>query len=342
MARRLTGPQKAAILLLALGEESAAEVLKNLSDEEIRDVTGYMSRLEEVTPADVTRVTSEFYLVAEKANFLPSPPETKVQYLKKVLGKAMGETKADEIVDGMVKASGSTLERLKWHDPGTIARFIGEEHPQVIAVILANLGDAQRARAVLESMPDPVQQEVVPRLAKLRSIPADWVEEIDKSLTEQTAAPTPSAADPVHDIGPQRVASMLGQTSRATENRWLAHIQKQDPALAARIRDQLFPFEDFIKVDNLGMQKVLARTSGDDIVLALKVADDGLRRHFLQNLAPPAAAQIEQALDDLGPTPVALIEAAQRRIATTAKEMADKGELFVLERKRGVKAKDAT
>lgn len=332
MARRLNGPQKAAILLLALGEESAAEVLKNLSEEEIEELTVYMTRIEEVTPQDVTRVTNEFYLVAEKAHFLPSPPETRVQYLKKVLARAMGDAKADEVVDGLVKAgSGSALERLKWHDPGTIAAFIGEEHPQVIAVILANLGDAQLARAVLECLPEPVQQDVVPRLAKLRTIPTDWLEEIEKSLTEQAA---PSAADPAHDVGPQRVASMLNATTRATESRWLSHIQRQDPALADRIREHLFPFEDFIKVDNYGMQKVLARTPGDDIVLALKLADEPIRKHFLRNLSPPAAATIEQALDELGPTPVASIEAAQRRIATIAKEMADKGELFVLERKK--------
>jgi len=340
MARRLTGPQKAAILLLALGEESAAAVLKNLSEDEIRAVTVYMSRVEEVTPQDITRVTTEFYLAAEKANSLPAPPETNVQYLKKVLAKAMGEPKAQEIVEGMVRAgTGSALERLKWHDAGTIAEFIREEHPQVIAVILANLGDAQQARAVLEALPEPLQRDIVPRLARLRAFPSGGLEEIEKSLADRTA---PSAADPAHDIGPQRVASMLTSTSRATENRWLGHIRRQDPALAARIEEHLFPFADFIKVDHYGMQKVLARTPGEDIVLALKPAGDALRRHFLRNLSPQAAATIEQALADLGPTPVSAIEAAQRRIATTAKEMADKGELFVLERKKAKpKAGDA-
>jgi flagellar motor switch protein FliG len=332
MARRLTGPQKAAILLLALGEESAGEVLKNLSEDEIRELTLYMTRVEEVTPQDVTRVTNEFYRVAERAHFLPQPPETKVEYLKKVLSKAMGDVKAQEVVDGLVKAgSGSALERLKWHDPTTIAAFIGDEHPQVIAVILANLGDAQLARAVLEELPESQQQDIVPRLAKLRTIPADWLEEIEKSLTEQSA---PSTADPAHDVGPQRVASMLNATSRVTESRWLSHIQRQDPALADRIRDHLFPFEDFIKVDTYGMQKVLAKTPGEDIVLALKLADDGLKNHFLRNLSPQAASTIQQAIDELGPTAVVAIEAAQRRIATIAKEMANKGELFVLERKK--------
>jgi len=248
------------------------------------------------------------------------------------LGKAMGEAKAQEVVDGMVKAApGSTLERLKWHDPATIAEFIREEHPQVVAVILANLGDPQLARAVLEVLPEAQQQDIVPRLAKLRAIPSDWLEEIDKSLTEQTG---PSMADPAHDIGPQRVATMLGSTSRATESRWMAQIERQDPALAERIRGHLFLFEDLLKVDNMGMQKVLARTSGEDIVLALKLADEGIKRHILRNLAPQAAGQIERAIDELGPTSVAIVEGAQRRIATTAKEMADKGELFVLERKK--------
>ncbi len=331
MARRLTGPQKAAILLLALGEESAAEVLKNLSQDEIEEVAAYMSRLEEVSPQDVTRVTSEFYLVAEKARILPEPPETRVQYLKKVLGKALGEARAQGIVDGMVKAgTGSALERLKWHDPGTIAAFIAGEHPQVIAVILANLGDVRLERAVLAALPEALQRDLQPRLAKLRTIPTAWLEEIEQSLSE----PPGSDPDAAGDSGPQRVASLLASATGATESRWLGHIERRDPALAERIRDHLFSFDDFIKVDSYGMQKVLARTPGEDIVLALKLADEDLKRHFLANLSPQAAASIGQALDELGPTSIALVEAAQRRIATTAKEMEERGELFVLVRKK--------
>lgn len=331
MARRLTGPQKAAILLLALGEEAAAEVLKNLSQEEIEEVAAYMNRVEEVSPQDVTRVTSEFYLVAERARILPEPPETRVQYLKKVLGKALGDARAQGIVDGMVRAgTGSALERLKWHDPGTIGAFIAEEHPQVIAVILANLGDTRLAQAVLAALPKPLQQDLQPRLARLRTIPTAWLDEIERSLGEMA----PSDAEAEGESGPQRVASLLASATGAVEKRWLGDIERRDPDLAERIRDHLFPFDDFIKVDSYGMQKVLARTPGEDIVLALKVADEDLKRHFLTNLSPQAAASIEQALDELGPTSIAQIEAAQRRIATTAKEMEKRGELFVLERKK--------
>jgi flagellar motor switch protein FliG len=254
-----------------------------------------------------------------------------VQYLKKVLGKALGEPRAQGIVDGMVKAgTGRALERLKWHDPGTIAAFISEEHPQVIAVILANLGDTRLAQAVLAALPDALQQDLQPRLAKLRTIPTAWLDEIERSLGEVA----PSDSDTEGESGPERVASLLASASSATEKRWLGDIERRSPALAERVRDHLFPFGDLIKVDSYGMQKVLARTPGDDIVLALRVADEDLKRHFLTNLSPQAAASIEQALEELGPTSIALIEAAQRRIATTANEMEQRGELFVLERKK--------
>ncbi|HUJ77320.1 MAG TPA: flagellar motor switch protein FliG [bacterium] len=328
---RLTGTQKAAILLLSLGEEAAAEVLKNLSEEEIVDVTRQMSRFHEITPQDVERVTNEYYLVAERARLLPTPPETKVEYLRKVLSKALGEERAQGLMEGLVSAPpGGALERLKWHDPSTIAAFIGQEHPQVIAVILANLGDPLLVRAVLEHLPDALQKEVLPRFARLRTIPPEWLAEIEESLTQAEAG----EGGVSRESGAQRVADLLSAAPRSVEAQLMGHLQRQNPALAERVRSQMFPFEDFIKVDNYGMQKVLARTPGDDVVLALRLAEEPLRHHFLRNMSPRSAAAIQQALEELGPTPVVEIEAAQRRIVTTARELEEKGELYVLDRKR--------
>lgn len=330
MASRLTGSQKAAILLLSLGEESAAEVIKNFTEEEVLAVTRTMSRFQEITAEDVARVTAEFYLLAERTRQLPAAPETKTQYLKKILAKALGEEKSRAIVDGLTgsQAAGA-LERLRWHDPATIAEFVSGEHPQVIAVILANLGDSGLAQAAIAALPAPLQSDVVARLARLRAIPDDVLKEVEESLGEQMAARGAPAG-----VGAQKVAGMLSSAPRRVEQSLMGQLHRSDPGVADQVREQMFLFEDFLKVDNQGLQKVLARTAGEDLVLALKLADEALRRHFLHNMSEQSARDVAAAVEALGPTPVALIEAAQKRICATARQLAQQGGLNVLERRK--------
>lgn len=327
MPTRLTGPQKAAILLLALGEDAAAEVLKNLSEDEIKEVSRYMARYQEIRPEDVTRVVNEFYLVAERTRALPAAPETKVDYLRKVLSRALGEERGKALVDGLLSPpSGSAIERLKWHDPATIAKFIGREHPQVIAVILANLGDPALAQSVLAELPEAVQGDVITRFARLRAVPEEVLKEVEESLNEQlNPAPKSGAAKG------QRVAELLTSAPPRMEKSLLRQLQQKDPVLAESVRGQMFAFEDLANVDNLGIQKLLARTPTEDVVLALKVADDTLRRHFLRNMAPASAQAVEAALEDIVPTPISAVEAAQKRICTLAKQLADQGAFQVLD-----------
>ena len=194
MATPLSGPQKAAILLLSLGEEAAAEVIKNLSEDEIKAVTQYMSRFDRVTPKDVDRVMNEFYRVAEKGRFLPAPPQTKIEYLKKILARAVGDEQADKTVQGLVERKPeSAFETLRWHDPTTIAEFLAGEHPQIIAVILANLGDPHLAQEVIAALPEDMQQDILTRYARIRTIPDEWLQEIEASLNEDLAATRPRA-----------------------------------------------------------------------------------------------------------------------------------------------------
>jgi flagellar motor switch protein FliG len=330
MPSRLTGAQKAAILLLSLGEEAAAEVIKNFTEEEIRDVTRYMTRFQEITAEDVARVTAEFYLIAERTRQLPAAPETKTQYLKKILARALGEEKSQAIVEGLVSSQAAgALERLRWHDPATIAEFVSGEHPQVIAVILANLGDAGLTQAVVSELPERLQSDVIARLARLRTIPDEMLKEIEESLGEQMAARGTPAGK-----GAQQVAGVLSSAPRRLEQTLMGQLRRGSPGIADQVREHMFPFEDFLKVDNPGVQKVIARTSGEDLVLALKLADESLRHHFLRNMSEQSARDIQAALDALGPTPVATIEAAQKRICAVGRQLAEQGALTVLARRK--------
>jgi flagellar motor switch protein FliG len=332
MASRLSGPQKAAILLLTLGEDSAAEVMKNLSEEEIKDLSQYMGRFQHVTPKDVDRVMNEYYRVAERGRFLPAPPVTKVEYLKKILTRAIGEEPAGKVVEGLVtKGADSALEQLRWHDPHTIAAFLAEEHPQVIAVILANLGDPHLSRSIIAALPEGMQKDILTRFAQIRVIPQEWLDEIEASLGEDLAAARPRPAEGPQ--GEQQVARVLGSASKPMEDVLIEHLRRKNPELAERISRRLFAFADLLKLDNYGMQLVLKRTPGDDLVLALKLADEALARHIYRNMSDESAAKIQAALDGLGPIPVTRIEAAQKRIANTARALIEQGEVYPLERK---------
>ncbi len=333
MAAQMNGGQKAAILLLSLGEEAAAEVIRHLSEDEINALTGHMNRCDGTTPAKVERVANEFYRIAEKGRFLPATPETKTAYLKKILARALGEEKSAALTEGMLASQPSgPLEKLRWHDPATIAEFICGEHPQVIAVIAANLGDPALTQQVLFELPDGLREDVIARLLRLREILPEWVEEIEASLADEME---PAAAEGEAGAAPSdRVAGMLNAAPKEMESSILHHIQDKNPELAGRIRERMFPFEDFIKVDNFGMQKVLERVTNEELVLALRTAGDALRRHFLRNLSAENAHALEQAMEEMGPIRVSAIETAQKRLSNIARELARQGELSILEKKK--------
>jgi flagellar motor switch protein FliG len=292
-----------------------------------------MARFREITPKDVSRVANEFYRVAEKGRFLPASPQTKVEYLRKILTRALGDERASEMLDGLVaRRPESALEQLKWHDPKTIADFLIGEHPQVIAVILSNLGEAPLAHAVIGALPVPMQQDILTRFARLREIPQEWLDEIEATLGKEITAPAQrSSTQPVGEV---RMAEVLESADKPVEDALIKHLERRNPDLAERIRKRLFSFPDLLKIDNYGIQLVLQRISGDDLVQALKLSDEMLKRHFLRNMAADSAEQVEQAILALGPTPISRIEAAQKRIAGIARGLIESGEIFPLKRRK--------
>ena len=333
--KRLSGARKAAILLLSMGEEAATKVLRNLSDEEIQDITREMQAFNDVSPNEVQRVASEYFLLAEKGRFLPGSPETKTAYLRRILTRAMGEDSAQRIVAGiMTSEGGGTLDTLQWHDPATIAEFVSDEHPQVIAVILAHLGDPGLSQQVLNEMPASLRDDVTERLMSIREISDEWITEIEQSLTQELGASNHTEPREPAIGGEEQVAGVLNAASPTMEQSILTQIESEHPELAARLRRQMFPFEAFLRVDNASIQKVLERTTNQDLVLALRTADEPLRRHFFRNLSPDTARQLAAAIAEFGPIRVSEIEEAQKRLSSIARELALKGELRLLERKR--------
>lgn len=326
---RSTGTRKAAILLLSLGEDAAAEVLKLLDDEEVRAITTQMTRFEDVTLNDVDRVANEYFVRHDEGAGSIEAPETKLQYLRRVLSKALGETRGGDIVEGILnRPPGGALEKLKWHAPRTIAGFIANEHPQVIAVILATMDEDGLAERVLTELPSEMQSDVVERLAGLNSVSQEWIDEIEQTLADTML---PAAKEVIaKDAAEQRVAEVLVTGPRAMERAIMDHIERKDPEVAERIRDQMLRFEDFIRIDNPGLQRILHRSSMQDLVLALRLADDELRGHVMSNLSTHTAQTVAQDLEELNPTHVSVIEAAQQRLVAIARQLLDKGEVTLL------------
>lgn len=335
MTIRLTGAKKAAILLLSMGEDAASDVLKNLSDEDITEITRAMRSFDGVSQNEVQRVANEYFLLAEKGRFLPASPETKTTYLRKIFSRALGEEEAERIVQGMLATEGAgPLEKLQWHDPVTIAEFVSGEHPQVIAVILANLGDPALTQQVLDALPSELSEDVLSRLLQIREVSGEWIEEIEKSLGEEMVEPSPQASSQPQRGGSQQVAGMMNAASPEMEHAIMGHIERQDVELAASIREKMFPFEAFLRVDNMSIQKVVEKATNQDLVHALATAEEPLRRHFFRNLSPDNVKALTEAIANQGPIRVSAIESAQKRLSNIARELAVKGELRLLQRKK--------
>jgi flagellar motor switch protein FliG len=249
----------------------------------------------------------------------------------------VGEEQASHTVQGLVERKPqSPFEELRWHDPQTIASFLAGEHPQVIAVILANLGDPALAQGIIAALPETMHKDILTRYAQIRTIPDEWLQEIEASLSQDMEASRTRPAPP--PAGEQRVTDVLGAAPQPMEDLLIAHLRTRNPELAERIGKRMFSFADLIKIDNYGIQLILKRTPGDDLVLALKIADEPLSRHLLHNMSDEAARKIQEGIDGLGPTPVSRIEAAQKRIANTARVLIESGEVYPLERRPATRA----
>ena len=327
--RKLSGHEKAAIMLLTVGEEAAAEMFQYLDVAEIKSVSAFMNRFEEYSAVDVERVCNEYFVRLDDAILPPVPPQTKSRFLENVLARAVGQERGGELADGILSSPpGGALAKLQWHAPRTVANFISGEHPQVVAVILATMEEPGLPDKVLAELPREMQHDVVQRIAKLKTVPPERIREIEETLEEVMAPEERGPYGP--DSGVHRVAEVLNTSPRAMEQAILSHIENRDPELADSIRDRMLRFEDFIQLDNPGLQKVLNLSTLQNLVLALRTASEELREHIYGNLTGRTSQLLEGALVEMGPTRVAEIEAAQNRLIALARNLLAKGDISLL------------
>jgi flagellar motor switch protein FliG len=323
---KMTGPKKAAILLLALGEDAAADVMKNLEEAEIQQVGYYMTRFTDVSPEELDIVLEEFYrnsVMADEGVNISSSPD----FVKNALTKALGADRAKELSENLGAGEEEAgLEALRYAEPIMIANYIRTEHPQTIALILSYLKNAEQSSAVLRDLPESLQADILYRMAVIESIPPGVISEMNEVLTEEMKT-AGSMATSVGGVEP--VAEILNSVDKATETRILSSIEETNPELAEQIRELMFTFEDMALIDAKQMQLVMKDVDQADMVLALKTASDAVKELIFSSMSSRAAEMVREDLENLGPAKLSDVEAAQQKIIKVVKKLEEAGTITI-------------
>ena len=327
MNRKKSGAEKAAILLMNLGEEKAAQVLANMDEREIQTIGNYMSSLGYVDMQVMDSVNKDFYNLLESGGSGLGKAGT--DFLKSTLHQAMGSAKATEILNNITSPGdemGNGLETIRVLDPRVIANFIENEHPQTAAIILAHL-EPEVASQTVKEIPENKRMEIVHRLATLERVSPQVLRELDDALkTEFQYFGNLSG----NKLGGKEVAArLIGAMDKNTESMILSSMEEIDPDMANKIRELRFTFEDIQKIDDEGIRLVLRDVSSDDLLVALKTASDELKIKIFSNMSDRAANMLHEDLELLGPTKISAVEKAQQKIVSICKDLEESGAIVM-------------
>jgi len=319
---RLTGYDKAAILLLSLGEDVTSKIFSKLDESEIREIGNVMSTIKTV-PAEVSdEVLEEFASRAKDGGGLVSAGDG---FLKNVILNSLGKERGAEMLNHL-QAKPGTLSDIKRLDPKVIFQFIRNEHPQTIAMILAHL-DPVKAADALVLFPDDVKKEVVMRIATLDNVSPEAIEEVEAVIKKEIKSLGAQAVQKVG--GTHAVAEIINQMDKASEELIFEHMDEDDPDLAGAIRDLMFVFDDLNNVDDRGIQAILKEVNNEQLMLALKTALDELKEKVFRNMSERAAEVLKEDMEASGPVKVSDVEAAQKVIVNIARKLEAEGKIVI-------------
>jgi flagellar motor switch protein FliG len=315
-----TGVERAAILLLTLGEQEAAQVLKHMGAREVQKVGAAMTQLLNVSKEEVSEVLSTFTSVVETQTSVGVGVD---EFLRKVLVDALGEDKAASVIDRInIGPSSKGLEALKWMDPRAVAELIRHEHPQIIAIVLAYL-DADQAADILTSLPAGLRADVIMRIATLDGVQPSALSELDDIMEKQFAGKSTAKTSSLG--GPKAAADIINLLDPGTESAVMEQVNRADEALANKIQDLVFVFDNLIDIDDRGMQELLRNVQSDRLLIAMKGADDELKAKIFKNMSQRAAEMLKDDLEAKGPVRLSEVEAAQKEILMAARKLAEAG-----------------
>jgi len=316
------GVEQAAILLLTLGEQDAAQVLKHLGAKDVQRVGQAMAQLTGVSREEVSLVLGRF---ASKVEQQTSVGVNSDEYVRKVLTEALGADKAGGVIDRILRGRSSRgLEAVKWMEPKAVAAMLRNEHPQVIAIVLSYL-DAEQAALVLGALPQEIQPDVIVRVASLDGVQPAALNELDEALEKQFTGKSMSKASGFG--GPKAAAEILNLVGVAPEGRIIEEIAKTNADLSQKLQDLMFVFDDLLGIDDRGMQELLREIPGDKLIIALKATTEEMKDKFFKNMSERASQMLKDDLEAKGPVKLSEVEAAQKEIIVTARRMADEGKV---------------
>ncbi|MES2770550.1 MAG: flagellar motor switch protein FliG [Pseudomonadota bacterium] len=324
MAADEDGVEKGAILLISLGEEQAAEILKLLSPKDVQRLGQAMAALKSVPRTRVEEVLTEFQQTANDANSVYYDSDS---YVRSVLTKALGDDKAYNLISRTLEPGDvNGIEGLKWMDAPTVADLIKNEHPQIIATILVYL-ENDHASGILNSFTERLRNDVVLRIATLDGIEPIALQELNDVMLGQLAGS--SSMKKAAMGGARTAAEILNFIGSTNETSVLESIREYDPDLAQKILDEMFVFENLNDVDDRGIQLLLREVQSDSLILALKGVSEPLREKIFKNMSQRAAEMLREDLEARGPVRLSEVENEQKEILKIVRRLADEGQIML-------------
>lgn len=321
---QISNKQKAAILLISLGPEVAANVYKHLREDEIEQLTLEIATVRKVDSDDRTNILQEFHDLAIAEEYIA---QGGIEYAKEVLQKALGAERALSILEKLTATlQVRPFEFARKANAAQILNFLQNEHPQTIALVLSYL-DAKQAAAILSELPQPLRSDVARRVAKMDATSPDVVSSIERMLENKIASTT--MVDTTSVGGLDAIVQIINDVDRATERSIMETLEISDPQLAEEIKKKMFVFEDIVMLDNRAIQRVIRDIEQSDLILALRTASEDVRDVIFKNLSKRMVETFKEEMEYAGPVRLRDVEEAQQRIVAQIRRLEDMGEIVV-------------
>jgi flagellar motor switch protein FliG len=318
----MSGTEKAALLLMTLGEREAAEVLKYMEANEVHRLGTAMATLKSVSRNDADRILDVFILDVEDQTALGVDTEN---YVRKLLGNAFGASKANAFIERIVSGDDAKgLDALKWMSSREVVDIIQDEHPQIIAIVLAYL-DSSQAAEVIEKLPEELRSDIVMRVARLTDIQQSALAEIENLIASKSAD---TSRGGTRKVGGDKVAAGIVNALKPERGeKLLEEIKQKNEELSERIQEMMFVFETLLEVDDRGIQSLLREISNDLLVVALKGCDPEISDKILGNMSKRAATLLREDMDAKGPIKLSDVEQSQKEILDVVRRLAESGDI---------------
>ncbi len=321
---KLTSKEKAAVLMVMLGTELSAKVLKNLDDEQIEQLTLEIANLREISSEERKEVCEEFHNMLAAKELISRGG---ISYAKEVLERALGPEKAMEVLNKLTSSlQVKPFEFIRKTDPSQLLNFLQNEHPQTIALILSYM-EPDQASALLSSLPEELQPDVAKRIALMDRTSPETIREVEKLLERKLSTYTKQDFSMVGGV--TALVDIMNKVDRGTERRILETLEGEEPELAEEIKKKMFVFEDIVKLSDRDIQLVTREIEMHDMAVALKGAGDDVKQKIFNNMSKRAVSLLQEEMEFMGPVRVRDVEEAQQKIVAVIRRLEEAGEIVI-------------